>query len=907
MDGSPRGGRIANVLETARKPALIVTLAVGTLLGAVHALGLDARVDGWLYDAAHVLAPDASGPAAQVLLVEYAPAEAVQIDDAELGEALLALKRLGAVQLVVEPIAGRVPRISAEVRAQLGPLVLGVPPEFQPAPGTDDGVPRGSMAALVLALNRDGIVRRLDGSATLEAVAAGQRLGAGVPVPAQYRPNFTAGPGHIPRVEWARLRAGGLIPELVAGRSVIIAPRPDLQALLMTPLAARGSQVSPAELRAWALDTLIQQQPVRELPTVAAWLLLLATSAACALGFALVRGRRAWISVGAIALLLGLLAWSLLHYAAFWIPLATLWLALFGTYASVRAFQARQQETAVRRLLIDATARLRQTSLPVSFFGRSDPWKPVITLINQVLELERMIFLERIPGDHRSREVAAHNCTLADIEERRRDYERAPYTDAIAASGPIEPQRTFFVGEDRARERVIIVPLEYAGYVLGFWCFGVLSARMDARPDFLAIVRDLAVQLGELLYHRRNFLEQRDRDRKPLQRLLRLDSLKNVAGELQKALGATFRRQLIVESASNGTRTGTALYDLFGNLLQVNEAMQEASRQRGLRVFDLTALDLLTALSGLDASAARGVLLETLRENRGFTLPVRGPDESAGASLAMLQVRPLAVPQSRQNLAASSLATPFELLGFQFELSDLSEVQSLLRRNDVLVGRLKRRLRDDLAAIERIAAGSPGDEVLRRARAAIQVVDLAWRQLSSDPFRAGTLHAVEVPAALARALEAVRPALAEARLTANLDHSASSALALSHEPRLVGVLLRLLQLLAGNAASGATLSLRVADRRDTGHVEVTLEAPGGGLDPTRLQRWITDAPAAVSAEANGNGAGQDPFVALSAARTELAALDARFEVSTVLGQGLRLTVNLPGIGWTAAASPPAAR
>jgi len=92
---------------------------------------------------------------------------------------------------------------------------------------------------------------------------------------------------------------------------------------------------------------------------------------------------------------------------------------------------ARDAHTALRRM-----ARLQDYMLPPDFYKLDEHWGQVITFVDQTLNLNRVIFLEKVEGDHRVREVQALRCSLDDIDERRRDFERVPYSDAIAEGGP---------------------------------------------------------------------------------------------------------------------------------------------------------------------------------------------------------------------------------------------------------------------------------------------------------------------------------------------------------------------------------------------------------------------------------------------------------------------------------------
>jgi len=119
-------------------------------------------------------------------------------------------------------------------------------------------------------------------------------------------------------------------------------------------------------------------------------------------------------------------------------------------------------------------ARLQDYMLPPDFYKLDEHWGQVITFVDQTLNLNRVIFLEKVEGDHRVREVQALRCSLDDIDERRRDFERVPYSDAIAEGGPIKlTSRLFFKGPAGVSFEEYLVPLLFGGGVQGFWAFDV--------------------------------------------------------------------------------------------------------------------------------------------------------------------------------------------------------------------------------------------------------------------------------------------------------------------------------------------------------------------------------------------------------------------------------------------------
>ena len=83
-----------------------------------------------------------------------------------------------------------------------------------------------------------------------------------------------------------------------------------------------------------------------------------------------------------------------------------------------------REESLILKMSADLNARLSKKVLPPSFFQTQDPWDKLHSFINQQLNLRRSIFLTKVPSDHRVEAIHALNCSIEDIKEMRRDFQR---------------------------------------------------------------------------------------------------------------------------------------------------------------------------------------------------------------------------------------------------------------------------------------------------------------------------------------------------------------------------------------------------------------------------------------------------------------------------------------------------
>ena len=209
---------------------------------------------------------------------------------------------------------------------------------------------------------------------------------------------------------------------------------------------------------------------------------------------------------GVVVLCLAIALDLLLAFVALWLwatclPVVELVVLEIAIFITVYRSKAAREAKSLRDLLVAASGKLQRRMQPVNILQADEPWHLIARLIDQTLNLRRMIFLERIEGDHRLREIVALRCGLSDIDERRRDFERIPYTTAIAARGPILVER--YLAQHEETEQQYLVPLIAAGELIGFWAFGIDRQQLSNPDEFTRSVREIAVQLADLMYQRK--------------------------------------------------------------------------------------------------------------------------------------------------------------------------------------------------------------------------------------------------------------------------------------------------------------------------------------------------------------------------------------------------------------------
>ena len=320
-----------------------------------------------------------------------------------------------------------------------------------------------------------------------------------------FRVNFIGNQDRIPRIRIQRVLSGGLISELVSGRTVLVGVNGhETLSQYYTPVSTDRQLTSEVMFHAFALDTLLSARQISVFPSWALLVLILSiTGASLFLCQWLTFQMSLAVSVVATIIFV-VVGWFTLHVFYIWIPLVELLLAQWLSFSLVWRYRVTQENERVDQMLLGLSAKLREKVMPVSFYNSEEPWEQLIAMINQSLHLNRLIFLERVPGDHRLKEIKAFKCSIDDIHEMRRDYERTPYSTAISENKPILLDRAY-LKEVETEEKQYLAPLIFAGEVLGFWVFTVEQDKVKSHARFNALTYAFMVQISEILHYRQEW------------------------------------------------------------------------------------------------------------------------------------------------------------------------------------------------------------------------------------------------------------------------------------------------------------------------------------------------------------------------------------------------------------------
>lgn len=509
-----------------------------------------------------------------------------------------------------------------------------------------------------------------------------------------FRLSFIAHTNWLPRIRLKEVLQGDFNGKPVARRSVLISLQdtPPRQGFY-TPLNLDGSPpLSFGEYQALALHTLLSGQSVQTLSFGGTLILLFLQ---VMVSYYLSRSGKVRLGYLTLFVVTGLVfaVWLCYQSAGILLPFTELLIAQLILLPVLSRQRLLTSVSDLSRVFLQTSFRLQERVHPASLED-GERWLQVISMLNQIMDLERLIFLERIPGEQRLREVKALYCSLSDIRERRRDYTRAPYSQALHEKKPLRLEYDFFSSSGKS-EAQYLIPLVSGDDVLGFWALGIAPEKIVSAELLDSHLRGFADRIADLLHNRRQRILSSLPTEHGLSYYLRQYDGKAAFRVLEHSIGALEQRMGELEDVLQGLETATILYDLFGRVIQVNRRMQNVSLELGIHPGRMSVLDFLKTVSKVNTETARHYLRYIILKQGKISLPVSPVRGSV--RVYVLNMRPLHYhnDQTEHDNGGEDL----RLQGILCELSDITEMKRVHILKEQLVERLIFKLRNDLGAL----------------------------------------------------------------------------------------------------------------------------------------------------------------------------------------------------------------
>ncbi|CCQ09371.1 hypothetical protein PALB_2120 [Pseudoalteromonas luteoviolacea B = ATCC 29581] len=492
--------------------------------------------------------------------------------------------------------------------------------------------------------------------------------------------NFRIPNGSIPTFRSKRLLSGDLYLAQLEQKVVIVTQK-NSQPIVPLPIPSAQPVFNTAELYvylAYNFENESFDQRLSVVSNVFSSLLITLVLLALLQLFGLKSGALVALSS---SLLIAVISWLGLTQFRLVLPTGSWLIYVWLTFLFVYFSQKIRDETQLSDLIHTIHEKMMGRFLPKSFSNQQNPWDAILVLVLQQLDLERCIFLQRVENDHRVKEIRALNSKLDDIVELRRDYEREPYASAIKALGTVKIDRPFFKGLG-LKENQYLVPLSYAGDIRGFWAMTLTPQPQFNEQAFIRNVNSFAAQIGELLFHYHVFQIQNQYQNNALTKTMQLKLGNTLSHDIRLAFNDLEHKLSTVEQVSNHLHNAVIFFNLFGQVIQTNQALENFAKQHELAIFDMTALDLLCEVLPFEREILKGKL-RYLTINKGTHYYPLFIKEAA----YILKVSAL----EANNTSASG--APFEVAGITFEFIELSSLVLHLDNAQLMVEYLQQQIK----------------------------------------------------------------------------------------------------------------------------------------------------------------------------------------------------------------------
>ncbi|MCA9214349.1 MAG: CHASE2 domain-containing protein [Planctomycetales bacterium] len=500
---------------------------------------------------------------------------------------------------------------------------------------------------------------------------------------------FRGDGGSLPNVSADDVVKGEITKGFFRRKAVLIGSRPNANEVgISVPTSGGKFAMSPVELHGHCLNSLLTKTWIARVST--SWRVL--CYALCLVVTLTVFHHSTyahmWVHLVGCVLVVVCTSFVALFLFDCQLPLVGMLLCQFSVVAASLVIRFRRINRTLELLEVSRTSTLQDN-------GQRTYWAEAGDLIFQLYYCNRVVILELPVGSNYLKVVHTINCNDGELAEERRDFRRAPYSDAASAHHPFEldsATNSFFTTAS-PDEQQLVVPLLVAGNVVAFMIVAV-SASTYHRPEFTKQLQKIADDLALAIDTRRRAAYGTSKKRlsffpeqAQLEKILRDDRLQSCERT---------RLDEIIE----GSSTAAATFDVYGCPIVVNQRMRELLKERGIVLTDATLLRTIHELSQHDWDTCRRHLRRIFFTRVPQTIVVPA-DKNNG--LAVLHLRPLDEVRLKKR-AEDDISNPFSISGVHVEFSNESAWQSVVEDRQRVVRQLCESMFDTLESVRETSA-----------------------------------------------------------------------------------------------------------------------------------------------------------------------------------------------------------
>lgn len=589
-----------------------------------------------------------------------------------------------------------------------------------------------------------------------------------------------------------------------------------------------------------------------------------------------------------MSILMILILYSCSLYFLKWeIPVSATCLLFVFAYLHVSRIQWFTQQKILGQILLRQSSYLSKRIVSTTALDSQETWTQMANLTRHLLNFDRAIFLEKLDGDHRLKEVVSVDASMDSIKEKRRDFHRSPYKDSIKKGGCFEVKTYLHPSkENDAEEKQFLCPLLYDGEVVGFWAMGVNSKNLENQAQFETQVNDLSDQLARLLNQRRKLVKNSKRGASSWREWL-FGSQNKAFSELRSSIQLLMDKHQSTELQMESLSTCTMTYNVFGRVEQVNRQMREVLGKFKIKPFEMTLLDFIMRLTGHDENESREVIREVIMDQRSMFMPATALKTMGHAY--QLYIVPLLI-EKKEDVKANSA---FRVTGVLCELIDLSDVKSVLKLKDILFERLYYKLKNDMElytlSADMLEQELPPEELREigsimheKIKESVEILDRTKETLLQDVITAPVgCYPIEVREPIEEVIEKFREAAEKTGVKFETNLSDLLSLAQASPRGLDEILTAMVNILLEDSVDDSAIRIETHEA-EAGHIVYEMENSGMGMPPERFEACLNGQELRASRS----------FKILQDAHHELLAWGGRLEGESELGTGIKFKLYL---------------
>ncbi len=456
---------------------------------------------------------------------------------------------------------------------------------------------------------------------------------------------YVGGVNALPHVDADEVRGKNIISEMIQNKIVLIGPEPVEDFGLITPTTV-NQRMSLLELHGNALHTLLTDNFLVNAGEPVAIVILACVAFIGCQFFRQMPSRFLIATFGYGLLAVTVVGWLTLHGLSIKLPLSSFYFAL--SIVMLSTVRSRFQTI---KDLIESWQLMRQTGSQSDWKAEEkDTWTLVSDSVYQIICPNRMVLMELLPGATHLSVTKTIQCTEKDILERRRDFNREPYREAVELGAAMKIQnRQFFKINEETECLEYIAPLIILSELVGFMVLEMTCESVKNWDDFENFLSQFSNDMAVLVNKYRIMQQQESRKSNLIEKLKELPE-ENRKRSLFQSEVEHHNLENLLGDAFETIQTAGVICDVFGRVIRTNLKMVEVLQGNGIAVDDTDCISLLASLTGWNKNDCRKLFRQCVVEGRNQQIFL--PEQNNQSAPRVLYLEPLSKGEDEPEISS---------------------------------------------------------------------------------------------------------------------------------------------------------------------------------------------------------------------------------------------------------------